>query len=369
MRTKGDRGSTRASITHLAVSAVFLISVSACQNQPVAQDLPNPAVVERDAQAFTHAWQAYADEVNEVPRQAACEPTLIPAATTLPRLGAVVMVHGFGGCPQQFLELGARVAERGFDVLLPLLPGHGVLPTADGDDDLSRLPIAKDGVSRYGGLARRMNDIMARSPGERVIVGFSLGGAISVNANLQARELYDRQLLISPMFAIRGGAFLEGLVNVLGRVPAIKNLIVKPKAARKLCDEWQSAGRAGFCDYRLKHTVALLALDDMNEEQYAQQAFNEPVQIVAAGDEQYISNDEIVSFVEQHQSNGPISLCFMPADVPHEMLSPYENAGTEMYWLQGLLENAVGFIVDKQDFPMVTDPEQDSRPDCSQSAV
>jgi hypothetical protein len=214
-----------------------------------------------------------------------------------------------------------------------------------------------------------MNEIMARSPGERVIVGFSLGGTISVNATLQARELYDRQLLISPMFAIRGGAFVAGLAKFLGRVPAVKNIVVKPGAAREVCDEWQAAGRGGFCDYRLKHTVTLLTLDDLNEEWYQQQSFKEPVQIVAAGDENYVSNDEIVEFVEQHRSEGPISLCFMQADVPHEMLSPYENAGTEMYWLQGLLNNAVSFIVENKLFPVIANPDEPQEPACGQSAA
>ncbi len=369
MRTQDDHRVPGTSIMRLTVSAVFLLWVAACQNQPVAQDLPNPVVARPDIQAFTRDWQAYADEVNQVQRQAACQPKLISAAPTVQRRGAVVMFHGFGGCPQQFLELGSMVSARGFDVLLPLLPGHGALPTPDGDDDLSRLPTAKDGASRYTALAQRMNKIMAKSPGERIIVGFSLGGSLSVNANLQERELYDRQLLISPMFAIRGGAFVEGLVKFLGRIPAIKNIIVKPAAARKACAEWQTAGRAGFCDYRLKHAVALLALDDVNEAWYLQQPFNEPVQIVAAGGDAYISNDEIVTFTEQHQSAGPISLCFMPDDVPHEMLSPYENAGTEMYWLQDLLNDAVSFITESKVFPVTADPDEEQRPDCIQSAA
>jgi pimeloyl-ACP methyl ester carboxylesterase len=356
-------------IMRLTAFPVILLSVSACQNQPVAQDLQDPVVAQPDIQAFTDDWQTYADEVNQVPRQAACQPQLLSAAPTVERRGAVVMIHGFGGCPQQLTQLGAMVAARGFDVLLPLLPGHGVLPTPEGDDDLSRLPTAKDGASRYTGLARRMNEIMAKSPGEKIIVGFSLGGAMSLNANLQQRELYDRQLLLSPMFAIRGGAFVEGLARFLGRIPAIKNKIVKPAKAREACDGWQAAGRAGFCDYRLKHAVALLDLEKLNRDWYRQQPFKEPVQIVAAGDEDYVSNDEIVSFVEQHQSVGPISLCFMPDDVPHEMLSPYENAGTEMVWLQGLLDNAILFITESRNFPVITDPDRVERPDCVQSAA
>jgi alpha-beta hydrolase superfamily lysophospholipase len=369
MRTEGDRTAPGASITRLIAPAVFLLLIATLQNPVAAEGMANPVAAQPDLQAFAAGWQAYADAVNQIPRQPACEPQLLPAEPTVTRKGAVVMIHGFGGCPQQFMQLGAMVAAQGYDVLLPLLPGHGVLSTEDGEDDLSHLPIAKDGVSRYSGLAQQMNEIMARSPGEKVIVGFSLGGAVSVNANLLERELYDRQLLISPMFAIRGGAFVEGLAKFLGRIPAVKSIVVKPRAARKICDEWQAAGRAGFCDYRLKHTAGLLALDDMNEEWYEQHPFKEPVQIVAAGGEAYISNDEIVKFTEQHRSFGPISLCFMPEDVPHEMLSPYENAGTEMYWLQNLLNNAVSFIVDGEAFPVIAEPDPTIPSACGQSAA
>jgi hypothetical protein len=262
--------------------------------------------------------------------------------------------------------LGQRVAEQGFDVLLPLLPGHGVLSIQTGKDDLSLLPGAKASEFQYTELAVRMNEIMARSPGTRVIVGFSLGGAISLNANLQATELYDRQLLLSPMLAIRGGAMVEGLTKFFGKIPGIRNIIVKPSAFRKECKDWQTAGRAGFCDYRLRHAVSLIDLEDQNQELYRQVTLAMPIQIVGAGDERYISNDQLVSLTEQQRQNGPISLCFMPDDVPHEMLSTYENVGRDMYWLNGLLDNAVAFIVDGEFFPtsMNSDHEPDASPGC-----
>jgi alpha-beta hydrolase superfamily lysophospholipase len=369
MRTIDGRGLRRSKIRHLTISLAGLLSLSACLNQPIAEeprDAP-AAISQPDIQAFIADWSAYADEVNEVPRQADCQPRLLPAAQSVQRRGAVVMIHGFGGCPQQFMQLGGMVAAQGFDVLLPLLPGHGAMPAADGADDLSRLPTGKDGASRYVTLAHRMNTIISKSPGEKVIVGFSLGGAISLNANLQERELYDRQLLLSPMFAIRGGAFVEGLTKFLGKLPAVKNMVVKRAAAREECRQWQAAGRAGFCDYRVKHAAVLLDLEDQNRELYEQQPFKEPVQIVAAGNEAYISNDEIVDFTERHRPAGPISLCFMPDDVPHEMLSPYENANVEMHWLPDLLRYAVSFITEGQFFPAETGQNEKQRPDCVQS--
>jgi alpha-beta hydrolase superfamily lysophospholipase len=310
-----------------------------------------PPISDPNIAAFISGWQDYADQINALPPQDGCQPEFMRATPAIPREGAVVMFHGFGGCPQQFIELGRLVAAQGFDVLLPLLPGHGAVPGLDGKEDLSRLPAADDGETRYAEHARRINEIMARSPGTRVIVGFSLGGAISFSANMQAPALYDRHLMLSPMFAIRGGAFVEGLAGFLGRVPGVRSIVVKPASKRQECRDWESAGRAGFCDYQLRHVVALLQLEETNRRIYRESGFSTPVQIVAAGNEDYVSNEQIVNFVRQQEAKGPISLCFMPADVPHEMLSPYENSGIDMYWLNDLLGNSVSFITGSGFFP------------------
>ena len=74
------------------------------------------------------------------------------------------------------------------------------------------------------------------------------------------------------------------------------------------------------------------------------------MQVVTAGNEKYVSNARIDNLVERQSEYGPISFCSLPADVPHEMLSPYENTGQPMYWLDGLISNAVGFIVDENFF-------------------
>lgn len=357
MRTKDGRATAEIPVGRIfkkswhAFLIIFLWLMAYTTQLAARPQAGEPPVTDANIAAFMAAWQAYADETNALPRQEGCRPEFMASTPNVARKGAVVMFHGFGGCPQQFFELGRLVSAHGFDVMLPLLPGHGAARQPGGQDDLLRLPTAGDGEARYTGLARRMNEIMALSPDSKVIVGFSLGGAVSFNANMQAPALYDRQLLLSPMFAIRGGAFVEGLAGFFGRLPGVRNIIVKPASKRRECRDWAAAGRAGFCDYRLKHVVALLNLEEMNRQMYRESAFTTPVQIVAAGDEDYVSNGQIETFAERQAENGPISLCFMPADVPHEMLSPYENSDVAMYWLRELLGHSVSFIADSNFFP------------------
>jgi len=293
--------------------------------------------------AFAAAWQRYVERTIVMPRQPDCVPRMIAANADVQRRGAVVMFHGFGGCPQQLFVLAERVSDAGFDVLLPLSPGHGTMPLADGTEDLSRVP---DGETwpRYAEFAATMNDIMAKSAGERVVVGFSLGGAMALHAALRAPDRYDRMLLLAPMLAIAGGGFVSGTVEVLGRTPGVREMIVKPFGVRDECKQWTADERAGFCDYRLDHTVALVELAERNDELLAISELAMPIQVIGAGDEKYVSNGKITDLANGEIPASSTSLCFLPEDVPQKMLTPPENAGREMYWLEGLLNGLVEFV-------------------------
>ncbi|MFW2405830.1 MAG: alpha/beta fold hydrolase [Gammaproteobacteria bacterium] len=311
---------------------------------------------------FAMAWQGYVEDTIATPRQPDCVPRMYAANPAVERRGAVVMFHGFGGCPQQFFEVAEIVSAAGFDVLLPLSPGHGMVPAADGTEDLSRVP---DGATwtRYAEFAARMNDIMAKSSGTKVVVGFSLGGAMALHAALRSPERYDRMLLLAPMLAIAGGGFVSGAVEVLGRTPGVREMTVKPFGIRDECKRWTEAGRAGFCDYRLDHTVALVEIGDRNDELLADTELPMRVQIIGAGDEKYVSNGKMDELANGEAERENISLCFLPEDVPHEMLTRYENVGREMYWLEGLLGRVAGFIAAGEPVP-VTRPGESGSPKC-----
>ncbi len=328
-------------IRHLWPAAVLIIAGCA-GHLPLPPQAPGAP---QDLPAYLAEWRAYTDTVNTLARQRDCVPRRVPANPAIDRRGAVVMFHGYGGCPQQFFMLAERVAAQGFDVLLPLHPGHGMPAAADGGDDLSQLPQAGEAENRYVTFAADINRVMARSPGQKIVVGFSLGGAVALNALLNAPDLYNRALLLSPMLAIRGGGIAELAVAVFGRIAGLRNLVVKPGGIRRHCHDWQSMGRAGFCDYRLRDTVALLELESLNERLHAARPPSLPIQFVIAGDEKYVSNSRIQKFAARQENFGPLALHQLAKNVPHEMLSPYENTGQPMDWLGGLLDIAEGFIV------------------------
>ena len=335
-------------LRHLASVAVLAGSwlAAGCATAPpavAAAQSPAPAPAPRQTE-FESLWQAYAATSSDIQLQADCMPQFHRARAS--RRGAVLLLHGFGGCPQQFNALAPLLAAAGFDVLVPRLPGHGHALLADGSEDLTAVPTGRDWETRYGDFVVSMNDIMAASPGLRVLVGFSLGGALAVNAVLRAPDLYDRLLLLTPLLGIRGGPTVEWLAGTLGGVPGIRNIIVKPAGMHQECVGWSANGRAGFCDYQLRHVAALARLVRQNLAGYSATPLTVPIQIVAAGDERYVSNDRITAFARQQAPGGHVALQVMPAGVPHEMLTPYENGDREMFWLDALLQASVRYVAD-----------------------
>ncbi len=39
--------------------------------------------------------------------------------------GVAVLFHGFTACPSQWSQITTLLSERGYEILVPLLPGHG----------------------------------------------------------------------------------------------------------------------------------------------------------------------------------------------------------------------------------------------------
>ncbi len=83
--------------------------------------------------------------------------------------GALVL-HGFTGNPQSMRGLALALADAGFTVEMPLLPGHGtdiadMLPTTWTD-------WSEAAEAAYAGLASRCDSV--------VVVGLSMGGTLSV---------------------------------------------------------------------------------------------------------------------------------------------------------------------------------------------
>jgi carboxylesterase len=104
--------------------------------------------------------------------------------------GAVLLLHGFSSSPRDWADLPNRLADAGWAVHVPLLPGHGTHP-----DDLEATTNAD-----LRAAARAAYDALAARHGRVVVAGFSMGGALATE--LAAELPVERLVLVAPYFRV-----------------------------------------------------------------------------------------------------------------------------------------------------------------------
>jgi carboxylesterase len=165
---------------------------------------------------FTQACE----RIRESIARDAADPAI--AQTALPRLyehgsaveRAVILIHGFTTCPQQFEELAHRFYDRGCNVYVPRIPRHGY------KDRLTR-DLANLTVPELQAASQEAYEF-ARGLGTRVdVVGLSLGGSMALWL-AQTRPL-DSVISIAPFLmpiAIPGALGMP-LMRLLDYLPSM----------------------------------------------------------------------------------------------------------------------------------------------------
>ena len=126
---------------------------------------------------------------------------------------ALLLLHGFTNCPQQFDAIGRHFHEAGWNVLIPRYPRHGY-------SDRLNTSIAELRSDQLIAVANRSAEAAA-GLGERLTVaGLSLGGILTGHL-AQTRDGIERAVLIAPMFGLRPipGPALAALTRVAQALP------------------------------------------------------------------------------------------------------------------------------------------------------
>jgi carboxylesterase len=159
----------------------------------------------------------------------------------------VLLCHGFTGTPQSLRPWGEYLADRGYSVRLPLLPGHG---TTWQEMNQTRW---EDWYAAVDAAFRELHEAC-----ERVVVcGLSMGGALALQLAQGHGPRISGLVLVNPAVKVEDPRtlLLPVLKHVVGSLGAIGNDIKKPgvtelayartplKAAHSQLIAWQSVVR------------------------------------------------------------------------------------------------------------------------------
>ena len=132
----------------------------------------------------------------------------------------VLLCHGFTGTPQSMRPWGEFLADRGYTVRIPLLPGHG---TTWQEMNGTRW---QDWYSCVDAAFRELHETC-----ERVVVGgLSMGGALSLQLAQEHGPRISGLVLVNPAvkFDDPRNRLLPVLKHLVGSVKAIGNDVKKP---------------------------------------------------------------------------------------------------------------------------------------------
>lgn len=143
--------------------------------------------------------------------------------------GALVM-HGFTGNPVSMRGVAEALADAGYAVELPLLPGHGTTPE---DMNTTSWP---DWVAATETAYR---ELAARVDGKIVAVGLSMGGALAVDLTSRHPEIAGLVAINTVVTAVPGLAdMLNGMIDAGDEfMDAIGSDIADPEADERAYDK------------------------------------------------------------------------------------------------------------------------------------
>lgn len=328
-------------MTRFVLLSSFIVLVWGCGSSTDVSRLNENQTVSR----MQVLWQAYVRrETSGRTIQADCQPRILPAASHVPYRGAVMYLHGFTACPQQFFDLGQQLSAQGYTVLLPLMPGQGRMPP-DGPqgvgDSYAELPKSTE-MQRYYDFIAEMNVIMAEAPGEHIITGLSGGASLATFAAIEGQGIWDRVLLWAPYYQ---NNFLPEIGSILLNAFAPEYVFDRGDDCR--AKRQREGGRAGICRVKVTAIRAMVDIGLMAAQRAHE--IKVPVQVVGVEDDD-VARNRLIQKTALRLSKS--SLCFYPKGVPHALVNPRSDwPDLDPYWIPAMQEDTRAFVQKARFFP------------------
>src|SRR3954467_12201053 len=148
---------------------------------------------------------------------------------------AILLLHGGGDTPQTLRYLAEYLYARGYNVRVPLLPGHG-----RSLQDFSR--VAAD---EWIETARRAYGELTQAHRWVGVGGLSMGGALAARLAAEAKSL-PALVLLAPYVAIPSRVSAAARLSLLWGVAVPYVSAVDPGSARSIHDREEAARSLGY---------------------------------------------------------------------------------------------------------------------------
>jgi len=275
--------------------------------------------------------------------------------------GLVILFHGFTACPQQYFVVAAALQMQGWDVLLPLNPGHGMKQGLSTKEQ-TYLPNKESYKKVIPEFIATINEIARQHPSpHRVVGGLSLGGAFATAAMTSAPGLYERGLIMAPFYRMSSlvANLIGGLKNLdqwgqqlnPDRIGALSNnLLSKSIGWGPGCTKETQRGRQGICKFDLTH---LIGAQQFGYELSRDKSLTGRVQFVGVEGDMAVDIGRIKWFFENKVSSaaGEKQFCLYRKPVSHSLASRFDNPDEDKFWLSAFEADLQNFITNGEFFP------------------
>ncbi|MBD2342559.1 alpha/beta hydrolase [Anabaena subtropica] len=219
-----------------------------------------------------------------------------------------LFLHGFTAAPYQFEPLGKALFNQGYNVLVPLQPGHG----RAGDWNRQTPPPLPTDIETYQKFVLEWLQI-AKTLGEQVVVGgLSTGGTLAAWLALEHSQQIERALLFTPY---------------LGSRYLLSDLLIK---ILPIYFEWFNKDASGNFGYQGFRIPALRIFQELAEKvlEQAQSDMSAPILMVCSESDRAVSRSKQQDFFKMVLQQQPKSwyYCFDDSlDIEHRMMTKLED--------------------------------------------